>query len=85
MQDENLKKLIFDVKSVEKADAPEGMSGDNWHRYILECGDNTIEGLKPGTLKAVTEHAQAIVEDLNERKGKKTSTYAPRAQQRKGK
>lgn len=77
------RKQDFDLKSVEKVDAPEGLPGDNWYRYVLECGENTIEGHKPGTLRAVTQHAQTVVDDLNERKDRKGSTYAPRAQQRK--
>jgi hypothetical protein len=77
------RKQNFDLKSVEKADAPQGLPGDNWYRYVLECGDNTIEGHKPGTLRAVTQHAQEVADDLNERKDRKGSTYAPRAHQRK--
>ena len=54
------------------------MPGDNWHRYIIGQGGSKIEGIKPGTLKAVTLHAETVAEDLNARAGKGGSTYAPR-------
>lgn len=70
----------YRVVSVEKTDPPEDMPGNNWHRYIIGQGGSKIEGLKPGTLKTVTEHAEAIAEDLNSRSGRGGSTYAPRKQ-----
>ncbi|MFO7604262.1 MAG: hypothetical protein R6X06_10685 [Gammaproteobacteria bacterium] len=77
-QEEAVKKPKFNVISVEKASPPEGMPGDNWHRYIIGQGGSKIEGIKPGTLKAVTLHAETIAEDLNSRAGRGGSTYAPR-------
>ena len=68
----------YHVVSVEKTTAPEGLPGDNWHRYVIGQGSSRIEGVKPGTLKAVTQHAETVVEDLNSRKGRGSSTYAPR-------
>ncbi len=65
--------------SVEKTDAPEGMPGSNWHEYIIERGNSQIFGKKPGSLKQVTEHAKAMIADLNERSGiPSSSTYASR-------
>lgn len=82
MQEETFQRPLFAVASVEKTASPEGLPGDNWHRYIIACGDSTIEGLKPGTLHAVTAHAQSVADDLNERKHSQGSTYAPRSRRR---
>jgi hypothetical protein len=79
MQEEDVHTRMYTVASVEKAASPKGMPGNNWHRYVIEFGDSTIEGLKPGTLTAVTEHAQSVADDLNERKNQRGSTYAPRS------
>ncbi len=73
-----INKLNYRVLSVEKTTAPEGMTGDNWHFYVVGRGSTRIEGKRPGTLKAVTAHAEAFVEDLNLRTGLGGSTYAPR-------
>ncbi|MFV2059264.1 MAG: hypothetical protein ACC653_01190 [Gammaproteobacteria bacterium] len=65
--------------SVEKTEAPEGLPGTNWHEYIIERGNSQIVGKKPGTLKQVNEHADAMITDLNERSGiPSSSTYASR-------
>lgn len=70
-------KIKYQVVSVEKTATPEGLPGDNWHRYVIGQGTSKIEGTKPGTLKAVTEHAETVAEDLNSRTGRGGSTYAP--------
>lgn len=70
----------YKVVSVEKTDPPEGLPEGNWHRYIIGHGRSKIEGLKPGTLSAVKQHAESVASDLNERTGKGGSTYAPRKQ-----
>lgn len=57
----------YQVITVEKTTAPEGMEGNNWYRYVIDYGKSTIEGKKPGTLKLVKEHAEAVVKDLNSR------------------
>ena len=65
--------------SINKTEAPEGLSGTNWHEYIIERGTSQIVGKKPGSLKQVTEHAKAMITDLNERSGvPSSSTYASR-------
>ncbi len=66
----------YSVVSVEKTDTPEGMPEGNWHRYIIGEGTSRIEGFRLGTLKAVTEHAETIAEDLNERATSGKSAYA---------
>jgi len=70
----------YKVESVEKIEPPEGMPAGNWHRYIIGQGGSKIEGLKPGSLKAVTEHAQLVAVDLNARAAGGNSTYAARKQ-----
>ena len=59
----------YRVVSVKKAKKPEGMEGNNWHCYIIERGSSVVTGQKPGTLKAVTEHAEQVASDLNARSG----------------
>ena len=78
MQENDTNIYKYHVVLVEKTTAPEGLPGNNWHRYIIGQGSSRIEGIKPGTLKAVTKHAETVVEDLNSRKGRGNSTYAPR-------
>lgn len=78
MQEDVKSKLKYGVVSVEKTEAPEGMSGDNWHRYIIGQGTSKIEGKRSGTLKDVTKHAESFAEELNARAGSSYSAYAPR-------
>ena len=66
---------LYHVVSVEKTGTPEGMPEGNWHRYIIGRGRSTIEGLKPGSLHDVTQHVETLVEGLNERSVKGSSTY----------
>ena len=72
------KKPKYSVVTVEKTAAPEGLPGDNWHRYVIGQGNSIIEGRKPGTLKAVTQHAKEAAEELNSRTNGSGSTYATR-------
>ena len=79
MQTDNRARFMYQVVKVEKIDTPDGMSGNNWHRYVIERKDSSIEGMKPGTLKGVTKHAESVAEDLNERVGgRASSVYAAR-------
>lgn len=66
----------YHVKSVEKVDPPDGMPAGNWHRYVIGEGRSRIEGFRPGSLKAVTEHAETVAQDLNERTTSGKSPYA---------
>lgn len=72
----------YKVVTVEKSTAPKGMTGDDWHHYVIGRGDSIIEGKKTGTLKAVTEHAKDLAERISARSDKNgvtyLSTYAPR-------
>jgi hypothetical protein len=78
MHNDNTDLIQYNVVSVEKIKAPEGLSGDSWHRYVIGKGNSRIEGKKPGSLLEVTRHAESVVEDLNSRKARGGSTYVPR-------
>jgi len=67
--DTNSDKQMYKVVAVKKIATPEGMPGDNWHRYLIRCDKSEIEGMKPGTLSSVTQHAESVAEDLNARSG----------------
>ena len=72
INDEAVKRK-FNVMNIEKISTPAGMVGDNWYQYVVGQGSSEIKGLTMGTLKQVTEHANNIADDLNDRsKGKKT-------------
>lgn len=66
MQDESTKNQ-YQVTTVEKTTAPEGMLGDNWYRYVIKRGKQVIDCKKNGTRKAVTEHAESVAELINSR------------------
>ena len=71
INDEVIKRK-FNVMNIEKIDTPDGMAGDNWYQYVVGQGSSEIKGLTMGTLKQVTEHANKVADDLNDRsKGKK--------------
>jgi len=78
MQEDDTSNKMFRVVEVDNTNPPEGITGDNWFRYVIGQGHSRIEGKKPGTLQSVTEHAESVVEDLNSRKGKGVSTYSTR-------
>jgi hypothetical protein len=62
----------FALKSITKSAPPAGVDTENWHRYVIIQGKNTIVGQLQGT-KASTERAVLeIIERLNERRRGKT-------------
>lgn len=71
----------FNVISIDKIEAPEGMSGEDWYHYTIGEGSSKIEGLRPGSLKMVTDHVNEYCHELNDRIGRGGSTYSPRAKQ----
>jgi hypothetical protein len=75
-------KLSYQVVTVEKIVTPEGMEGNNWHRYVILRGNSEIKGMKPGTLNSVTRHAESVVEDLNLRAGGVSTAYSYSARKR---
>jgi hypothetical protein len=73
----------YQVISIDKIDTPKGMPEGDWFCYVIGHGKSRIDGKKPGTLKNVTQHAEAVAEDLNLRSQSKKSVYAPRQNQNK--
>ncbi|MEZ5564277.1 MAG: hypothetical protein R3F24_01615 [Gammaproteobacteria bacterium] len=62
----------FTLKSISKSAPPEGVDTENWHRYVIVQGRNTIVGQLQGS-RANTELAVGeIIERLNERRRGKT-------------
>ena len=57
----------YQVTTVEKTTAPDGMLGDNWYRYVIRRGKQVIDCKKTGSLKTVTEHAASVAELINSR------------------
>lgn len=78
MQSSDSEKRVYQVETVEKIDTPEGMTGNNWHRYVIRRRNSIISGMKPGTLNSVTRHAETVAEDLNLRAGGMASAYTAR-------
>lgn len=66
MQNETIE-YKYNVTTIEKTTAPEGMSGDDWYLYVIEKGSSVMECKKSGTLKSVTEHAENAAELINAR------------------
>ena len=75
----------YQVLSVEKIDAPDGLPGDNWFQYVIGHKKTTIDGIKTGTLKNVTLHAESVAKDLNLRSMSNRSSYAPKQNQNRHK
>ena len=76
-------KLEYRVVSVEKTDPPAGMPDDgDWYCYVIGHGRSKIEGVRQGSLKAVTQHAEDFAENLSTRTTKGYSTYAVRKQKK---
>ena len=75
-------KLKFNVMSIEKISTPDGMNGDNWYQYVVGQGSSEIKGLTMGTLKQVTEHANKVADDLNDRSNGKKTSYSSKQSQK---
>ena len=56
------------IVSVEPTDAPGGLGGENWYRYIIDQGDNRIYGYRQGRRQSVTTSIEDLVLHLNERR-----------------
>jgi len=78
MQNKNTSRPVYELISVDKIDTPAGLEGDNWYRYILGQGTSKIDGLRQGSLKSVTQHAEEYSKELNERIRSGGSTYSTR-------
>ncbi len=58
----------YEMVSVQRAEAPPGAEGSNWHRYVIAFGgSNNIQGCRQGNLNDVTGAVEEIVAQLNER------------------
>lgn len=68
----------YRVESIEKIDPPTGMPQGDWFRYVIREGDSKIEGLQPGSLYSVTQHANTFADDLNARAANGYSVYSGR-------
>jgi hypothetical protein len=68
----------YSVARVEKIDTPDGASGQDWYRYVLDNGNSQIVGQRAGSLKDVTAHAQQYATQLNSRSGSTPSPWTSR-------
>lgn len=71
-------KVKYNLISIVKIDSPDGLPGDDWYRYVIGENNSKIEGLRAGSLKSVTQHAEEYARELNDRTNKGGSTYSPR-------
>ena len=75
MLEDNTNENEYCVEMVETTMAPYGAPDVKWHRYVIGKGTSRIEGKKPGSLQAVTEHAETIAVNLNLRKARSGTMY----------
>lgn len=68
----------YRVVTVEKTDPPEGIIGGNWHRYVIELEEQSIVGVRRGTLKQVTEHARECAENMSNRFARGSTHWSSR-------
>ena len=58
----------YEIVSVQRAEAPQGGEGTEWHNYVITQGRNTIHGCRQGSHAVVLSEVEAIVVRLNERR-----------------
>jgi len=58
----------YRIVAIQRADAPSGGVGRDWHKYLITQGINTITGYRRGDAAAVTTEVEKIVAALNERR-----------------
>lgn len=75
--------IKYRVMSVKKTTAQDGLPEGEWYRYVIGQGRSKIEGLRPGTLETVTEHANSVADDLNAR-GTNGFSYSVTQKRKKG-
>ena len=68
----------YQVVSVEKTDPPEGVTGGNWYRYVIELDGQTIVSSRRGTLKQVTEYAKECAANMSTRFSRGRSDWSRR-------
>ncbi len=75
----------FRVDSISKSDPPDGAEKDNWYRYVIIQGGNTIVGHRPGSLRSVTQAVEEVVGRLNERRfGKRGRVHLTSSPKKRG-
>ena len=57
--------------SVERTEAPPGLAGGDWYRYVIGEGENRIRGYRQGERAAVLRSVEEIVQAMNERRSGK--------------
>lgn len=68
----------FTVTELERTDAPDGATGQDWYRYVLHNGSSTITGQRQGTREHVAAYAAQFAEQLNARGFRGQSVWSPR-------
>ena len=61
----------YAIVSVEPTEAPPGMAGSDWFRYVIGEGDNRIRGYRQGERATVMRSVEEIVQAMNERRSGK--------------
>jgi hypothetical protein len=62
----------FMLKSITRSEAPAGADSENWHRYVIIQGHNTIVGQLQGSRANTERSVLEIIDRLNERRRGKT-------------
>lgn len=77
MTDENpLMAELYHLASVLPSKPPADTEGPDWYCYTIVQGSNVITGYRQGSLRAVTDAADEIVAQLNERRiGKRSRVH----------
>lgn len=57
--------------SLDQTEPPADAEGNDWYRYHIEQGPNTITGYRRGSKRTVKRDVRAIVSQLNERRSGK--------------
>ena len=68
----------YRVVSIKKEDWEAGRADDTWYKYVVDNGQSTITGHRPGSRKQVEEHAEQFVVNLNVRSRSFNSVYSLR-------
>lgn len=58
----------YRIVAIQRADAPSGSAGRDWHKYLISQGINMITGYRRGEPAVVTADVEKIVAALNERR-----------------
>ena len=81
-QSDNLENRFFRVTSINKTEAPAGVTEGEWYQYTIGHGESAIQGKRLGSLQSVTLHAEEYAENLNQRTLLGHSAYGARKLQK---